>query len=122
MSDARGFPSGASEKSICESGRAASRFSPRRCFSVRGVVKSTLAGIRLLAEMIYKIVVLRKAVLRSSCVSQAHSAVDQELAADRECRLVRGEEDDCFGDLAGIPEASGRDLPLDCSGHSFQVL
>src|ERR1019366_6927339 len=47
MSDARGLRSGASEKSICESGRAARRSSSRRCLSVTGVVKSALAGTRL---------------------------------------------------------------------------
>ena len=47
MSDARGLFSAASEKSICESGRSASRLSSRRCLSLMGVVKSTLAGARL---------------------------------------------------------------------------
>ena len=39
--------SGASEKSICESGMMASRFRFLRSLSLMGVVKSTLAGTRL---------------------------------------------------------------------------
>src|SRR6266852_1182138 len=46
MSDTRAFPSGASEKSIRESGRFASRRSSRRCLSVMGRVKSAFAATR----------------------------------------------------------------------------
>jgi hypothetical protein len=47
MSDGRDCRSGASEKSICESGRPASRFGSLRRLLLMGVVKSALAGTRL---------------------------------------------------------------------------
>src|ERR1035438_3126792 len=47
MSDACGCRSGASEKSIFESARSASRLSSRRCLPLMGMVKSALAGTRL---------------------------------------------------------------------------
>src|SRR3954471_1721218 len=51
----------------------------------------------------------------------AHPTVDDDFAADRVGGFVGGEEDDRFGDLAGIAEAAGGDLVLDGGGHRFQV-
>ncbi len=50
--------------------------------------------------------------LHSQDALKTETSIDDDLGADGEGRFVGGQKDDRTGDLGGLTEAPGRDLPL----------
>src|SRR5947209_6529409 len=59
--------------------------------------------------------------LQTSTSKIAHSTIDQEFAANRECGFIGGEKDNRMSDLTGTSEAPGRNLILDRSRCRLEI-